>query len=86
MKKVLLLIVGILILSGPAFAEEVQGPIRSIDAVKNEIVVNDGASGMDKTVTVHPKIISTLKEGSVVKVSLKPGTNAADTLETKIEN
>ena len=84
MKKIWFLILGILLLSAPAFADEVQGPIESIDAVKNEIVVKDSASGTDKTVAVHPKIISTLKEGLVVKISLKPGTNAADTLEVKI--
>ncbi len=84
MKKILLFVMGFLILTSAAFAEDLQGPVQSIDATKNEIVVKDSASGADKTVTVHPKIISTLRQGSVVKVSLKPGTSAADTVEVKV--
>ena len=84
MKKISLFVLGLLILTGSAFAEQIQGPIQSIDASKNEIIVKDSASGADKAVIVHPKIISTLQSGSVVRISLKSGTNAADTLEVKI--
>lgn len=84
MKKISLFVLGLLILTGSAFAEQIQGPVQSIDASKNEIIVKDSASGANQAVIVHPKIISTLKPGLVVKVSLKPGTNTADTLEVKI--
>jgi hypothetical protein len=67
-----------------SFAEVVQGPIESIDRTKNEIVVKNKTSGADTVVLVHPKVISTLQNRSVVKVSLKPGTNTADTVEVKI--
>ena len=84
MKKTALAILGFLIFTGSAYAEVVQGPVQSINTESSTIVVKDSATGMDKTVTVHPKIASTLQQGSVVKVSLKPGTSAADILEVKI--
>ena len=87
MKKIGVLVLGLSVLLGitpNVFADGVNGPVQSVNASNNEIVVRDGASGMDRTVTVHPKIISTLKPGSVVNVSLKPGTNTADTVEVKI--
>ena len=87
MKKISLLVLGSVFFMGAsitAFAEIVQAPVQSVDASKNEIVVKDNQSGAGRTVIVHPKIISTLHKGSVVKVSLKPGTNTADTLEVNI--
>lgn len=84
MKKTIFFVLGFLIIAGQVFAETVKGPIKSVDAAKSEIVVTDSVSGSEKTVMVHPKIIATLQEGSVVNVSLKPGTSTADTLEVKI--
>ena len=84
MKKMTPFLFGILVLTGftaVGFAEVVQGPVQSIDAAKNEIVVKDNASGADKTIIVHPKVAATLKTGAVVKVSLKPGSITADTVE-----
>ena len=87
MKKIGVLGLGLSVLLGitpSVFADGVNGPVQSIDVSKNEITVKDSASGANKAVSVHPKINSTLQPGSVVKISLKPGTNAADTLEVKI--
>lgn len=87
MKNVGALILGLSLLIAPAatvFADGVNGLVQSVNASRNEIVVRDTGSGADKTITVHPKIISTLRPGSVVKVSLKPGTNAANTVEVEI--
>lgn len=87
MKKSLFFILGLSVLLGitpSVFADGVNGPVQSIDASKNEIIVKDSASGANKAVSVHPKIISTLQPGSVVKVSLKPGTNAANTVEVEM--
>lgn len=87
MKKITSFVFGILILTGFAatsFAEVVQGSIVSLNAARNEIVVKDNATGTDKTVTVHPNVMVTLKSGTVVKASLKPGSNTADTVEVKI--
>ncbi len=87
MKKIATFILAMLILTGFAsvsFAEVVQGPIESINTVKNEIVVKDKISGTDKAIIVHPKVIATLQNGVVVKASLKPGSNTADSVEVKI--
>ncbi len=87
MKKVTVFVFGVLIITGFAatsFAEVVQGSIQSINVAKHEIVVKDKTSGANKTVIVHPKIMATLKNGTVVKASLKPGSNTADTVEVNI--
>ena len=87
MKKISVFILGLVILivlPAYVYAEEVQGQVQSINASNNEIIVKDSKSGADRAVTVHPKIASTLQQGSMVKISLKPGTNAADTVEVNI--
>lgn len=87
MRKIMVFMIGsaaLMAASATAFADQIEGQVQAIDTAKNEIVVKDKASGTDQTVTVHPKIIATLRQGSVVKVSLKPGTHAADTVEVKI--
>ncbi len=87
MKKITSSIFAVLIFAGLAvssYAEVVQGPIESIDKTKNEIVVKNKETGTDKAVIVHPKIIATLQNGTVVKASLKPGSNVADTVEVKV--
>ena len=84
MKKMSLFVIGFLILARPAFAEIVQGSVESINVAKNEIVVKDQISGTDKAIIIHPKVLATLQSGAVVKASLKPGSNTADTVEVKI--
>ncbi|OIO37694.1 MAG: hypothetical protein AUJ71_04725 [Candidatus Omnitrophica bacterium CG1_02_49_16] len=81
MKKIALFVFGVVILTGfagVALAEDVQGPVQSIDTAKNAIVVQG------KTIIVHPKVLATLKNGTVVTVALKPGSNTADTVAVKI--
>ncbi len=68
-------------LSLPCFADQVQGLIESVDASNNSIVIKDPVNGEEKTVRVHPKVVSKVKKGSVAKATLKPGSDDADILE-----
>ncbi len=68
----------------PCFANQVQGLVESIDPSSNSILIKDPVSGAGKTVHVHPKVISEVQKGSVVKATLKPGSDTADTLEVVI--
>lgn len=68
----------------PCFADQVQGLIESIDSSNNSILIKDPVSGAEKTVHVHPKVISEVKKGSVVKATLKSGSDNADTLEVLV--
>ena len=65
----------------PCLANEIQGLIRSIDTSNNAIVIDDMISGTGQTVHVHPRVIQDIKEGDVVKLSLKSGSNNAEILE-----
>ena len=64
-----------------AKAEVVKGEIVSIDAAKNEIVVKEKKANAEKKIAVDPKEISTLKQGDMVKVILKAGTNTAEKIK-----
>ena len=64
-----------------AKAEVVKGEIVSIDAAKNEIVIKEKKTNAEKKVVVDPKEISTLKQGEMVKVILKAGTNTAEKIK-----
>ena len=57
------------------------GKISSIDAANNAIVIKEAKSGADKTINVDPKVISSLKVGEKVKVSLKAGSNLAESIK-----
>ncbi len=65
----------------PCFAEQVQGLVESVDSSNHSIVVKDPVSGSGRSVRVHPKVISEVKKGSVVKATLKSGSDDADTVE-----
>ena len=65
----------------PCFADQVQGFVESIDSSNNSILIKDPVSGSGKNVRVHPKVISDVKKGSVVKATLKSGSDDADTIE-----
>ncbi len=71
-------------LSFPSFADQVQGFIESIDSSNNSILIKDPVSGSGQSVQVHPKVISAVKKGTVVKATLKSGSGHADTLEVLI--
>ncbi|MCX5902131.1 MAG: hypothetical protein NTV89_01390 [Proteobacteria bacterium] len=64
-----------------AKAEVVKGEIVSIDAAKNEIVIKEKKTNAEKKIVVDPKEISTLKQGEMVKVILKAGTNTAEKIK-----
>ena len=67
--------------SAPCFANQVQGLVKSVDASNNAIEITDPVSGNGRTVHVHPKVITDIKKGDVVKATLKSGNNDAETLE-----
>jgi len=64
-----------------AKAEVVKGEIVSIDAAKNEITIKEKKTNAEKKVVVDPKEISALKQGEMVKVILKAGTNTAEKIK-----
>ncbi len=61
--------------------EVVVGKIVSIDPVKNEIVVQENDTGVDKTFVVNGKLISSLKVDEEVKVKAPEGSNAAKSVK-----
>ncbi len=68
-------------LSHASFADQAQGFVESIDSSSNSVLIKDPVSGAGKTVHIHPKVISELKKGSVVKATFESGSDHADTLE-----
>ena len=58
--------------------EIVRGKIVSIDTGKNEIVVKENKTEKESTIVVSPEVISSLKVGEKVKVTLKAGSNVAE--------
>lgn len=69
------------VLSMPCSANQVQGLIESIDPLNSTIRIKDPVSGSGTTIHVHPKIISEVRIGSVVKATLPSGSDTADTFE-----
>jgi len=65
--------------------EIIKGKITSIDTAKNEITINVKETGAEKTFSVNPKVISSLKIGEEVKVTFKSGTDIAESVK-KIAN
>ena len=61
--------------------ETLVGTITSIDTAKNEVVIKEGNNGTEKSIAVDPKLISTLKVGEKVKISLKTGNKTADSVK-----
>lgn len=60
--------------------EVIKGKIISIDTAKNEIVVKDNKAGVEKTIAVDPKAISSLKTDEEVRIRVKEGTNVAESV------
>ena len=82
MKKALIVAVMLtLVLSGAAWAAEVQGKIKSVDASEKSFVLEDGT----KIWLGEGVAIDTLKEGAEVTASFeaKDGKNVATTVEVK---
>jgi len=61
-------------------SEIIRGKIVSIDTTKNEIVVKSNKSGVEKTITVDPKDIASLKTDENVKIKIKEGSNVAESI------
>lgn len=61
--------------------ELIRGKIISIDTAKNEIVIKANKTDTENTITVDPKVISSLKIGEEVKVTLNKGSNIAVSLK-----
>jgi hypothetical protein len=96
MKKIFAVVLALVFVSGvavPCFAqavshkkaevvlEVVRGKIVSLDVAKKEVVVKEEKSGLDKTFTVSEKAISALKVGDNVKIKIKPGNTAAESVK-----
>lgn len=62
-------------------ADQIQGFVESVDASNNSVQIKDPVSGAQRSVRVHPKVVSEVKNGSVVKATFKPGADTADTFE-----
>jgi hypothetical protein len=65
--------------------EIIRGKIISIDTTKNEIVVRENKTGTEKTITVDPKVIASLKTDEDVKVMLKAGSNVAEQVKKLVK-
>ena len=64
-----------------ATVEIIKGKISSIDTPQNVIVVKESKTGVEKTITVNPKVIATLKVGDMVKIESKTGSGVADSVK-----
>ena len=62
-----------------------RGKIISIDTAKNEIAVKENKTGVEKTIIVDPKVISSLKVDEEVKVTLKAGSNVAASVKKLVK-
>ena len=61
--------------------EIIRGKIVSIDTTNNQIVIRDKKTGAEKTLSVDPKTISSLKIGDEAKVTFKSGTDIAESVK-----
>ena len=61
--------------------EVIRGKIIAIDLAKNEIVIKENKTGVEKTITVDSKVISSLKANEDVKVIVKEGSNIATSVK-----
>jgi hypothetical protein len=61
--------------------EVIRGKIVSIDTTASTIVIRDKKTGAEKVISVNPKTILSLKTGEEVKVTLKSGTNIAESVK-----
>ena len=57
--------------------ETIRGKIISVDMANNTIAVKESKTGIEKTITVDSKVISSLKANEEVKVIVKEGSNIA---------
>jgi hypothetical protein len=67
-------------------SEYVRGKIVSIDTTKNEIVVKNNKSQVEKTIAVDPKDIPSLKVDENVKIKVKEGSNVAESIKEIIKS
>jgi len=97
MKKIAILLVALMslgMISGTVMAADtkaadtakagidiIKGKITSIDTAKNVIVLKEMKTKIEKTITVDPKVIATLKVGDAVKIESKTGSNVADSVK-----
>jgi len=66
--------------------EMIKGKIISIDTAKNEIVIKENKTGTEKTIAVDPTVISSLKTDEEVKVTLKAGSNVAESVKKIVKS
>jgi hypothetical protein len=61
--------------------EIIKGKIISVDTAKSEVVVREKNTNAEKIITVDPKTISSLRADEEVKITLKAGTNTAESIK-----
>jgi len=61
--------------------ESVKGEIVSVDASNNQVTIKETGSNTQKTVSVEPKAISTLKVGEQVRAKVKSGSTKAESIK-----
>ena len=66
-------------------AQTVEGKVVSLDLAKNEVVIKDNKTGLNKIISASLRSLSALKAGDEVKITLKAGsTNTADSVKVKV--
>jgi hypothetical protein len=66
-------------------SEVVKGKIVSIDTAKDQIVVKSSKTGIEKTITVDPKEITSLKTDENVRIKVKGGSNVAESIKEVVK-
>ncbi|MCX5699768.1 MAG: hypothetical protein NTX01_08770 [Candidatus Omnitrophica bacterium] len=61
--------------------EVITGKIVAIDMANNTIVVKEGKAGIEKTITIDSKVMSSLRANEEVKVAVKEGSNNATSVK-----
>jgi len=65
--------------------EVLKGSLVSIDVAKDQIVVKDDMTGVDRTFTAAPEAIATLKAGDKVKVTVGEDMTAKEVVKVAEE-
>ena len=66
--------------------ESVKGEIVSIDVSNNQVTIKETGSNTQKTISVEPKAISTLKVGEQVRAKVKSGSTKAESIKVVTPN
>ncbi len=68
-------------LSTSCFAGQVQGLVEKIDPLTDMVVIKDPVTDAGQAVHVPHKVLDEIRIGSVVKATLRSGSDKVETLE-----